>query len=85
MLFRTHFFELSRRNDKVLSLALCINEGLGVSGLWRNGASSRGRSHLTLIYMASRSTLELMFILISSNSNIFDVVIEDGKLSLGVA
>ena len=85
--FRAHLLVLSRRNDKVLSLALSIDEGLGITGLWSDAASSiRGRSNLGFIHMGSRSTtLEKMFRLVSSYSDILDVVIEDGKLSLGVA
>ena len=50
------------------------------------GASSiRGRGHLSFIQVASRSTLEKTFRLISLNGDILDVVIEDGKLGLGVA
>ena len=68
----THFFVLSRRNDKDLSLTLCIDDGLGISGLWRSAASSIiGRSHPGFIHMESRSTfLEKKFRLINLDGDI---------------
>lgn len=49
-------------------------------------ASSRARrSHLSFIYVASRNPFEKTFRLISPNSNILHMIIENGELSLGIA